>query len=70
MLIVLSLKQQFVGMDSEEFVNIYRYLSSNVYPINILESKNSSHAKKNFPVRADQFQIGENDECEVGAVFN
>ena len=55
MLIVLSLKQQFVGMNSEEFDNISRYLSSNVHPIHILESKNSGHGKKNFRVRADQF---------------
>ena len=60
MLIVLSLKQQFVGMNSEEFDNISRYLSSKVYPIHILENKNSSHVKKNFRVRADQFPIGEN----------
>ena len=55
MLSVLSLKQQFVGMNSEEFDNISRYLSSNVHPIHILEIKNSSHGKKNFRVRADQF---------------
>ena len=70
MLIVLSLKQQFVGMNSEEFDNISRYLSLNVYPIHILESKNSSHAKKNFRVRADQFQIGENGKIFKVNFFN
>ena len=49
-------------MNTKEFENMSRYLSSNVYPTHILESKNSSHVKKNFRVRANQFQIGDNDK--------
>ena len=52
----------YIEMNAEEFDNISRYLSSNVYPTHILESKNSSHAKKNFRVRANQFQSGDNDK--------
>ena len=49
-------------MNSEDFYNISRFLFSNVYPTHILESKKCSHAKKNFRVRATQFQIGENNK--------
>ena len=44
-------------MKAEEFDNISRYLSSNVYPTHILESKNSSHAKKNFRVELTNFRV-------------
>ena len=64
------IKTTIVGMNSEEFDNISRYLSSNVYPVNILESKNSSHVKKNFRVRADKFQIGENGKIFKVNFFN
>ena len=68
-LIVLTLKQQFVGMNSEEFDNISRYLSLNVYPIHSLESKNNGHVKKYSRVRAERFQIGENGKI-FKVIFN
>ena len=63
------IKTTIVGMNPEEFDNISLYLSSNVYPIHILESKNSSHVK-NFRARADQFQNGENGKIFKVNLFN
>ena len=46
-------------MLSEDFDNtIFRYFSTDVYPKHVLDAKNCSHAKKNFRVKASQFQIG------------
>ena len=45
-------------MLSEDFDNIFCYLSTDVYPKHVLDGKNCSHAKKNFRVKASQFQIG------------
>ena len=47
-------------MLSEDFDNIFCYLSTNVYPKHVLDGKNCSHAKKNFRVKSSQFQIGVN----------
>ena len=47
-------------MLSEDYDNIFCYLSTKVYPKHVLDRKKCSHVKKKFHVKASQFKIGVN----------
>ena len=49
-------------MNADEYSAISDSLTHNVYPKYVLESKKTCHAKKNFRVKASQYQIGEDNK--------
>ena len=49
-------------MLTEEYDAIACFLTQDVYPTSILQSKITSHAKKNFRVKALQYVIGEENK--------
>lgn len=58
-------------MNAEEYKAISDFLTHNVYPKYVQESKKTCHAKKNFRVKASQYMIGEDNKIfKVVFFFN